>query len=258
MAIVVVIAGVILTALLPALIDIRRSAQFTATQTNLQSLLRATAAYTLANGCLPCPTPANNMSSSTLGKVGTTNGAACGQCNSADGIAPFVAMGIDPTTAKDGWGRWITMHIDPTLASPIACSNADIVANVTGCSKGDATVSGLCRANLSPSGSPIIVNFRVPTTAKAAVIFVSHGANGYGAYRTQQTTDTAKWRYDIPTPCKPLLGQTEACNSKSADNRNDQSFWYDERGNNFDDVLTYADRNALVSLFGTAACTTPW
>jgi prepilin-type N-terminal cleavage/methylation domain-containing protein len=112
MAVVVVIAGLIITAILPALQDMRRSTQLSTTQTNLQSLLRATAAYALANGCLPCPTAGNKISGSERGKVSTPNNTACGTCAVADGIAPYASLGIDPATAKDGWGRWITMHVD--------------------------------------------------------------------------------------------------------------------------------------------------
>lgn len=255
MSIVVVIAGIIVMALLPALLDIRRSAQLTATQTNLQTLMRATAAYTLANGCVPCPTPGDKIASraSEIGKVGTAGNRACAVCAQADGIPPFASLGIDPSVAKDGWGRWITMHIDTALTNPQPCTADEISAGLAGCGKSDATRSGLCRANQSRAGR-ITVNL-APGTAEAAVIFVSHGANGSGAYRTQ--AKTIRDRLDV-APCNVTSGKFEGCNAKPSVNSPDNEFWLAPRGSNFDDIITYADRNALVSLFGMAACTTPW
>jgi prepilin-type N-terminal cleavage/methylation domain-containing protein len=259
MAVVVVIAGIILSSLLPALLDIRRTAQFTATQTNLQTLLRATAAYTLANGCLPCPTPGDKINASgALGKVRGDNSAgaaACGNCPIADGIAPFVSLGVDPSVAKDGWGRWITYHIDRSLANPTACTETEKLANNAGCSKTDAVSSGLCRAGLAATGNPLTINLPNVTSARAAVIFISHGVNGAGAYRLN--ANATQPRLDV-SPCETAKGNVEGCNVKSGSNVNDNSFYVYDRSERVDDIITYMDRNALVSLFGNAACTTPW
>lgn len=254
MAVVVVIAGLIITALLPALQDMRRSTQLTATQTNLQSLLRATAAYALANGCLPCPTAGNKISGSERGKVSTPGNTACGICAVADGIAPYASLGIDPATAKDGWGRWITMHVDTSLTNR-ACSDADITARKPHCLSADKM---LCSMAFPSTTSPT-VNFLSTASTKAAVVFVSHGANGYGAYRPQPAASTdacrnTRFSFPATTVCAPST--VEMCNDVCASTST--AFWLVDRTDRFDDSLTYADRNALISLFGSAACTTTW
>lgn len=268
MAVVVVIGGILILALLPALLSIQQSGRLTATQTNLQTLLRATAAYTLANGCLPCPTPGSVISGSGLGKVGTAGNTPCGVCGAPDGIPPFAALGLDAVTAKDGWGRWITMHVDigltggqpyvPGQPGLIPCSETETTGGLPGCGLNEATRSGLCRANL-PATDRITVNLPNSASATAAVIFVSHGANGYGAYRPQTSpSQCVNWRLPFPSDvpaCTNTRGR-ERCNDECV--TPGHAFWVAERSEYFDDVIVHAGRNALVSLFGNAACTTPW
>lgn len=263
MAIVVVIAGLLLVTLLPALRATQSAAALSATHSNLQTLLRATAAYVAANGCLPCPTPAEKVFG--FGKIGTTNNTPCGSCDGdkADGIPPFASLGLDAATAKDGWGRWITMHIDPALANPmpLACNDVEKAAEIPGCSKNDRFLNGFCKlesrtgASLQQRMSIVLEN---AGTAPASVVFLSHGANGYGSYiRNPQGSggNCTEKRLGFPTPQKCPLS-AEVCNNKclTADN----NFYEARRGENFDDILAYADRNALVSLLGSGSCTTKW
>ncbi len=304
MAVVVVIAGIILGALLPALLDMRRMTALTATQTNLQGLLRATAAYVQANGCVPCPMPSGSVSAG-FGRVRGDARAgypACGICAQPDGIAPFVSLGIDPAVAKDGWGHWITMHVDPLLAqNPMppatagsappqaactvtdvtigtpgctavcsandaafgnhackqagqywTCSATDSAQGVPGCNYAGQSRKGLCREGLSKSDS-VTISFMVGTNpqAFAAVVFVSHGANGVGAYNASPLSFLQNARLKNPPPCQEL--RPEPCN---ADGNKD--FYLLDRGDLFDDVIVYADRNALVGMFGSGACQTAW
>lgn len=261
MAIVVVIAGLLLVTLLPALRASQSAAALSATQSNLQTLLRATAAYVAANGCLPCPTPGNKIFGVEQGKVGTSGNAPCGTCASSDGIAPFASLGVDATTAKDGWGRWITLHVDPALANPAACTASEIAANIPGCSKNDRLQSGFCRAD-ARSGAALQQRIRIryqnAGNGAASVLLLSHGANGYGAYIKQPQNvanpcDNSRITFPAGARCP---GSAEVCNDKclAADNQ----FYEIQRGENFDDILAYADRNALVSMLGSGSCTTPW
>lgn len=267
MAIVVVIAGLLLVTLLPALRATQSAAALGATQSNLQTLLRATAAYVAANGCLPCPTPGNKIFGFEQGRVGTPGNTPCGVCASSDGIAPFGSLGLDPATAKDGWGHWITMHVDPALASPALCMASEIAANAPGCSKNDRLLSGFCRAE-SRSGAALAqrISIRQATggTTTASALFLSHGANGYGSYRatalnSANLCDGSRLDFPAGASCgggaRGAHGE-ELCNDKC---RTADALFYDiQRGENFDDLLAYADRNALVSMLGSGSCATPW
>lgn len=208
------------------------------------------------------------ISTNGLGKVGTTGNTPCGACGFADGIPPFAALGLDAVTAKDGWGRWITMHVDrgltggqpyvPGQTGLIPCSADETSGGLPGCGVNDATRSGLCRANL-PNTERVTLNLANGASAAAAVVFVSHGANGYGAYRQQPSSaQCTDWRLPFLTggaACSNPLGR-ERCNDKCQSPNH--TFWLLERSERFDDVIVHIGRNALVSLFGNAACTTPW
>ncbi|HAX91679.1 MAG TPA: hypothetical protein DCY07_05670, partial [Rhodospirillaceae bacterium] len=115
MSMVLVIIGLVIMIVYPALGAFRQSMQASATQSNLQALMRATAAFVQNNGCLPCPTPASTTGVG-FGRVrGDTLTAMCSVCPIAEGIVPFVSLGIPMQTTKDGWGRWITLRVDPAL-----------------------------------------------------------------------------------------------------------------------------------------------
>ena len=61
MAVVIVVSGLVMMGVLPALTGVRSANQRSLTQSNLQALMIATASYVQANGCLPCPTPASTV-----------------------------------------------------------------------------------------------------------------------------------------------------------------------------------------------------
>ncbi len=217
MAIVMVVMGLVVLTVLPALNAVRSANQVALTQSNLRSLMLATAAFAQANGCLPCPAIPNDTLTNfgEMGYESTT--ISCGACVQPQGIPPFVALGLPPSVARDGWGHWITMRVDPGLttlptnsancASNGTCSSfvppqsactAKDNANAGFClanpvngvpATAEQTISyatkGLCRYNLSSATGAIPI--KVTTTKggpeqKAAVIFISHGSTGYGSF----------------------------------------------------------------------------
>jgi len=267
MSVVIVIMGLVMMTVLPAMNTMRSANQATLTQSNLRSLMLATAAYVQANGCLPCPAvpggPAGNF-----GKTGS--GLACGACSAPQGIPPFASLGVPISTAHDGWGHWITMRIDPLLANPspvvvpptAPCTTDDITNGRYGCTTaGSGSYKGLCKEGASPS----IINVTTFTpTGKgapqnAAVIFVSHGQAGYGSYVATPNKDSKF--LEFPTnfvPCGTYAGFAQ-CNS--AKNNSTQFFDAPPVASNndiYDDALAYADRNTLVSMLGNGACNTNW
>jgi len=263
MSMVLVVAGVVMMIVFPALSYVRVSAQRSLTESNLQSLLRAAAVYVQVNGCLPCPTPAG-VSGAGFGRVrGDTGTAACGGCAQAEGIAPFVSLGVPQSTARDGWGRWITMRIDPALAvnfgvapptSP--CTAADVTAGI--CAQEKMSQKGLCRQSLSAANR---INVQTPggPVQQAAVIFVSHGANGHGSFVAGAISNGLNGER-LPFPGGSLgcaSGVAEKCNADG-----DVNFVNAPHAvggtNPFDDSLAFMDRNNLVSMLGNGSCHTVW
>ena len=279
MAIVMVIIGLVMLTVFPALNAVRTANERSLTQNNLHSLMLATAAYVQASGCLPCPASAGVVGVN-FGKVGTTNNVACGACSgtAAEGIPPFASLGIPSTTAHDGWGHWITMRVDTALTSiptsatsvfvpPWAPCNATDVTNGF-CTSAQLTYAdkGICKVATATSSSSIsgigISNGTNGATISqyAAVIFVSHGSTGYGSYFAQAipaiNNGTVLSFPSNYTSC--ASGSYAMCNEAGGG-----STFYDmpsivSSTNPYDDILLYANRNTLVSMLGNPSCNTVW
>lgn len=264
MSIVLIVVGLVILIVYPAMNAVRSGTQRQATDSHLQALLRATAVYAQANGCLPCPTPATT-SGGGFGRVrGDTGTAVCAACTIPVGIAPFVSLGVPEFMAKDGWGRWITMRVDPALTvnfgvvpptSP--CTAADVTSGI--CTAVGLSQKGLCRTGL-PAINRITVQTLNGSTQQAGVIFVSHGANGYGAFFAAALgglLNGTRLSFPAGTPACASSGH-EQCNATTST----LTFYNDPAvvgGNNpFDDSLLYMDRNNLVSFFGNGSCQTTW
>lgn len=269
MAVVLVIIGLVMLIVYPALNAMRVSTQRHLTDSHLQDLLRSVAVYVQAAGCLPCPTPAN-ATGANFGRVrGDTNAALCGGCAQPEGIPPFVSLGIPENSARDGWQRWITMRVDPALTvnfgivPPTAvCTASDVAAGI--CTQTGVSQKGLCTKDLSklPLARPITITMQDGSTAQPyAIVLVSHGPNGYGAYNAGVLSGslTSDKHPSLPKNIQPCLSNKgfESCNADgnavfvNAPQKIDNN-------DPFDDSLVYLDRNNLVSLLGNGSCQTVW
>jgi prepilin-type N-terminal cleavage/methylation domain-containing protein len=268
MAVVVTIVGLVMLTVFPALTATRQATQITLTQSNLRNLMTATAAFVQANGCLPCPAVPGGTTTN-FGKLPYAT--ACGVCDPPQGIPPFAALGIPASTARDGWGHWITMRVDPALTNPspvvvpptARCTKAEADTNLNGCSTEGASTKGLCKAATASTGSTFTgIKVTLPGgggTQPAAVIFISHGSTGYGSYvATPRLSDFMLPFASNYAPCSATGGYAQ-CNSAE---RNTTEF-YDAPAHisdtdSYDDFLTYADRNTIVSLLGNGGCNSTW
>ncbi len=264
MAVVIVIMGLVMMTVLPALTAVRSANQSSLTTSNMRSLMLATAAFVQANGCLPCPAiPGGTMGN--FGKLGNAAGAGCGTCPRAEGLPPFVALGVPASMAHDGWGHWITMRVDTALT--VLPNNPGTsfvppwaICTATDASKGlctkDTSSKGLCAA-LSNASAAIEVKVPQGASQFAALIFVSHGKDGYGSYAADPVVSGS-----LPFPAEgyaacSAYGGFAQCNSVQA---NSKTFYdsprYTGSNDTYDDVLVFANRNALVSMLGNGACNT--
>ncbi|MGE3623685.1 MAG: type II secretion system protein [Bdellovibrionales bacterium] len=299
MAVVLVVIGLLIITVFPALKAVRVSGQRGATQSNLHTLMRATAAYVQANGCVPCPTPANTTGTG-FGIVrgdATVTPPACGACTATpEGVPPFASLGLPAAAAHDGWGNWITMRVDPALAvlpanppgctttcpvfvpPTLPCTSQDVTNNYCTSAQLNTAAKGLCKSALSKTNS---VSIFTPggTTQKAAVIFISHGVNGYGSYFASAMADAANNMngcrksfpgatgaagFCPPQPTCPAAGPS-SCNNSAANScyaqcnaAGNNKLVDAPPGGNYDNLLIFADRNALVSMLNSASCQTAW
>lgn len=261
MSLVLVIVGIVITTIFPALKVVREHTQSQKTQSSLDILVRATAAYVQANGCLPCPTPASTVGNG-FGRVrGDMITQPCGPCLQPEGVVPFASLGLPINAAKDGWGRWITMRIDPALAmnfGVIPPTSECLASDPLPCVQGESK-KGLCQSNLSTVGRISIATPGSATT-QAAVLFLSHGTNGYGAYHSDPIANDGVNTHPTftgsLTPCS-ANGGYERCNA-NGDREFVNAATSSDPGSYFDDSLRFLDRNALVSYLGNGACQTTW
>ncbi len=240
-AMALVISGIVILIVFPALVSVRSASQRAQTDANLQSLLRATAAFVQANGCLPCPTPPSTTGNGLGWARGEAAGAPCAACATPKGIPPFISLGLPSQMARDGWGRWITMQIDPAMAI-----NFGVIP--------PAANNGLCAAGLQTSPPAITVKAMASDTygQAAAVVFLSHGQNGYGAFKNGLE------RYPFPNalPMQCSSGN-EPCNASDSGTFANAPVVLGGPAP-FDDILLFIARNPLVSLFGNGSCNTTW
>lgn len=261
MSIVLIVVGLVIMMVFPAMKAVREASARTATIQNLSTLMRAAASFTQATGCLPCPTPADT-SGPGFGRVGgRENGVLCGLCNAAEGLAPFADLGLPAATAKDGWGRWITLRIDPTLAT-----NFGVVPPTAPCLETNAlcligmSQRGLCQKGLSTLGTPVKVRLPGGGEQPAAILFLSHGPNGYGAYAASPLSGMnggGDHLYRGPASSCTAGSGFELCNADGDASFIDASASH-VPADPFDDVLLYLSRNALIGLLGQGSCQTEW
>lgn len=242
MSIVLIVIGLVILTVFPAMKAVRDGQQRAATASNLQTLMRATAAFIQASGCLPCPTPASTVGAGFGFVRGESGAATCGVCNAPEGIPPFASLGLPAASAKDGWSRWITMRIDKSLANPLACGSS-------------CTLTKLCQqAALSTTSRVFVSTPGGPQNQTAAVIFMSHGPDGFGAFQTFSISGMGSDDHVYNGPASAVLELENADGDASFTDAPITSNPTDP----FDDVMTYMDLNALVAFLGQGACQTTW
>lgn len=289
MSVVLIVIGLVIMAVFPTLSVLRASSQRAATQSHLDTLMRAAAVYAQANGCLPCPTPANisNTAPAGFGRVrgdATASPAPCGACATPEGIPPFMSLGIPASAAHDGSSHWITMRVDPALANPAGlvapptapaicvcaynASTNSCASTTPGCScvapaggqcaqPFNASVRGLCAPNLSKANA---ISIRTPggSSQLAALVFVSHNPNGAGSLIAEMIPSLNNGKR---IPSQPACSATSGFANCNADGDINFVDAPKTRGSNdpFEDTLAYANRNELVGMLSNgAACQSSW
>lgn len=163
MAIVLAIVTLLLAGLLPTISAQVEQSKRNETRKQMDEIMAALVGFatTQTPPRLPCPAPA--------GTATGLLGAGIENCSNANGVIPWVTLGVNET---DAWGRRFTYSI---ASSPTGAFGASI------------TLSSVGTINVATVAAG--TNY-VASSAPAAVI--SHGPNGLGAYLptgTQLATD---------------------------------------------------------------------
>ena len=204
MAVVLVIVGLLLAGLLMPLSAQLDQRNTTDTQKALAEIQQALIGYAIVNGRLPCPAQATlAMGQINAGEEATKNNTcACKSASGSDktvadasvskvdctdtsvtGVLPWVTLGIKET---DAWERRYTYRVATHFADQIAANTFG-----SGCTPSPAPTAAsfaLC----SPGVPDVISTTTGGTTVATDVpaLFLSHGKNGAGAYRSDGTQIT--------------------------------------------------------------------
>lgn len=162
LAVVLAIFGLLLGILVIPLgtqVDQHRYAE---AERQLTAVREALLGFAIANGRLPCPASGNIASGAA--NAGTENkpGVACG---AAEGVLPWAALGVPEL---DPWGMRFTYRVATALADdPAAGMQATFLITDVG--------------NITVTDGAVNIGTQLPA------VVVSHGKNGFGAFRPDGT-----------------------------------------------------------------------
>lgn len=173
MAIVLVIFGLILSALLLPLRAQREQAAQAQTINTLDNAKQALLGFAQANGRLPCPAT-NNGTAMFPDDTGSSNPNGSGVCTHQSGFLPGVTLGISPTDpqgfAIDAWGNRVRY----------AVTNANTSAFTTNNGMNDLGITALT-PNLRVCASANNCTTTVNLISTAVAVIYSIGATGQQA-----------------------------------------------------------------------------
>lgn len=210
LAIVITIIGVTIGSGLTVLSEYSKVSKIKQTKTRIQEIMEAIDDYADEYGYLPCPADSTATFGSAALGVGTFTTACDTETLNGGGASPLLMgavptanLNLYPSMALDGWGRRLTYIIRENIADTASGEGLD--------------------------ASDIDIDLRdytgSSTYSNIAVIVMSHGANGYGAYLGRGGSS----RID------PTGGITQE------DNNNDETTYFHSSVSvaGFDDILYY-------------------
>jgi prepilin-type N-terminal cleavage/methylation domain-containing protein len=200
-AIVLVIFGLLLAALLSPLQAQRAIAAQRETEIALENAKKALIGFAQANGRLPCPAT-NNSTGVFPDDTGTANPNASGACVQQLGFLPATTLGLQPADAQgfaiDAWNNRIRYSITTANANAFTTSNAMNnlgIATLTPDLRVCATsTAAACTATINLLNNAVAVIFSTGESGNLAVggndetanlnvdtIFISHDITTTGA-----------------------------------------------------------------------------
>jgi prepilin-type N-terminal cleavage/methylation domain-containing protein len=242
MAIVLVVIGLVLSGGLVAVAPVLQNSKFADTNAKLDRIEQALVLHTIRYGCLPCPADGNLASANAnagRGNAGAyyVSGCQAAACTNAQGVVPWINLGLSENDAVDGYGGRIDYALTPTLQN----------------------ISGLVRTPPStyPAGALRVDNragFEQTGGAgnRAAYVLVSHGPNRSTAFLSTgfQIGNSAGSAAELANSTINTTGPNAAVQ--------DQPFTPAGAGTNYyDDIVRFRTAPLLIQLCGSNACGNP-
>jgi type II secretory pathway pseudopilin PulG len=234
-ALTLVIAGIVISLTLPMLTTAQRSNRHQITQTHQHQLMLILAGYAVKHDRLPIPsTPDKKGKSVDLEKDDFL-------ASKAVGIIPYKELGISETMARDGHGHWFTYAVVPDLLTNDLSGDLmapKIMPNQYFCHQ----VVPKKMLELKSLRGDSLLREQSATTDFIAVILISHGSKGSGAFHPTKNEH-------LPVSKDHFL---EAKNSN-----NELEFvarTKDDNNHTFDHDIFWVTRNNLLAVYGKCPC----
>ncbi len=248
MAVVVTLIGILLAMGLAAANSVMQNTQRSVTKDRQAYVRDAMLAYFTANHRFPCPDNGSNVGNT--GRDGVEDRAVGGAiplvtsaCTTNLGTVPYLTLGIAREQALDGYGNFLTYRLDTARNWH---RTATFTAPTTSCTAPPPLATscypaGIIQPPYPPCTTPpipvpnvglsVFTAFGTAQTNLAAVVLISHGANGLGAWN-QGVTNAS--RNALPAGADEL-GNTQATPAGPTGYRS--YIFSDAAANPFDDLL---------------------
>lgn len=162
LAVVLAIFGLLLGILVIPLSTQVDQQRYAEAERQLSAVREALLGFAIANGRLPCPATGTIASGAAGAGVENKPGVACG---AADGVLPWATLGVPEL---DPWGLRFTYSVTTALA--------------------DDPASGMQASFLiTDAGNITVTDGAVNIGTQLPAVVVSHGKNGFGAFRPDGT-----------------------------------------------------------------------
>ncbi len=196
------------------------------TKEKQETLLKVLAQFALLNKRLPNAADPKAL----LDKFGE-------ESNLTVGLIPYRTLGISEAMAKDDYGNYFTYAMQPFPKRPEA-----VLRRMDFCTQ--SPTSRLL--SVEENGVPIIIeNKNKDIIDFIAVVIVSHGKNGYGAYVGSPG--------NIKKKTEVLHGKDEEINADGT-GKFISRLKSNKEENYFDDQVIWVPRNILASAYGGESC----
>jgi len=199
MAIVVVLAGILLTMGMKMTVANLNNGAYTKTSGNMALIKTALISYLRTYGTLPCP--------DITAAPGVPTGNAAAACNASlaqgSGVVPWKTLGLPLDTVQDGWGNLFVYRIDNGFAANTRNWSSKTVLN-NSFDMGQLTVPWLGLTINQTDGvlAPTLV------TSNAVAVILSAGKSGYGARTIQGQTNVIPPAGNLDEVTNMTAGQT--------------------------------------------------
>ncbi|MFM9966975.1 MAG: type II secretion system protein [Burkholderiales bacterium] len=189
LAVVMMVIGLLLAGAMIPLSTQLEVRSVTETQRILEQIKESITGFAQTNGYLPCPALGTLATGATNAGI-EDRGAISGTCNSTSGVVPWATLGVPEA---DAWGNRFSYWVVQSFADNVSLNttNGPTQAGTS------AATCGYSFLSPAPTNSSfalcslgnLTVNTRSDTHATTAVaqnlplVIISHGKNGYGAWR---------------------------------------------------------------------------